>query len=182
MGWFMQVCGNLKWRHAARNHVVMAAAVATLALPSRLQGQEGGIPNAPAVKAPRETAPPWRNHANAFAGLTNEDGTYGFTLGADYERRWHRWYGVGVTVESVFGEAREFIVAPMFLLHPVGDLRVALVPGAEKAAGGWDFLFRIELDYAFEWRPGWTVSPTIALDFARGERIVIMGASMGRIF
>ncbi len=153
-----------------------------LLLPGVAAAQEGNVPRADSVAAPRPPAPPWRNHASAFVGVTNDDGQYGFTLGLDYERRFHQWYGAGGIVATVFGEDRELVVGPTFFLHPVAELRLGLTAGAELRESEWDFLFRIGLDYEFEWKPRWTIAPSLALDFARGRRIVVVGASVGHIF
>lgn len=153
-----------------------------LLAPAGLTAQEGNVPRAGEVTPAKRPPPPWRNHAAGFAGVTNDDGDYGFTLGLDYERRFHQWYGVGGKIEVVTGEGRDLIVGPTFNLHPVGDLRIGLTAGGELRNSAWDFLFRFALDYDFEWKPGWTVAPSLALDFARGQRIAVLGASVGRIF
>jgi hypothetical protein len=151
-----------------------------LAGPAWAQG-EGSLPRHPSEGA-RETAPPFRHHASAFTGLTVEEETGGFTIGAQYEYRFHMWYGVGGLVQTLYDRQREFIIGPTFYLHPLEPLSVGLSPGLERADADWAFLFRIGLDYDFELRKGWTIAPSFALDFARGQRILVLGVSVGRIF
>lgn len=151
-----------------------------LAAPAAAQG-EGSLPRHPSDTA-RVTAPPFRHHVTGFAGVTFDDGEGGFTLGAQYERRFHRWYGVGAVTQAVVGKDRDFLIGPSFFLHPLEALTVGLTPGAERADEDWDFLFRLGLDYVFELKQEWTIGPTLALDFARGQRIYVIGVSIGRTF
>lgn len=153
-----------------------------LLAPIVVEAQEGNVPRAGEVDAPKHPPPPWRNHAFAFAGVTNDDGDYGFTVGLNYERRFHLWYGVGGTFEATLGQTRDLVIGPTFELHPVSDLRIGLTAAGELRDSDWDFLFRIGLGYDFEWRPGWTIAPSVALDFARGQRIIVLGGTVGRLF
>lgn len=175
--WHRAFVGNRDFPRLALVALLLAGAVGSAS------AQEGNIPKHEGSEpAPTGTRPPWRNHAAFFTGITIDDGEAGFTLGLDYERRFHRWYGAGLTTEAVLGPGRDIVVGPTFFLHPVGEFRLGLTAAGEHVDGEWVFLFRIGMDYDFELRPDWTIGPSFGLDFARGRRIVVLGASLGRIF
>jgi hypothetical protein len=128
---------------------------------------------------------PWRNLASVVGGFTTQDldgQSNGFTFGAEYERRLHKWYGVGAVVQWTIGGPRDFLVGPAFTLHPTGPFRVAMVVAGEEAAGDWAFLYRLEFFYEFRVNEHWVAAPSLAVDFGRGRRIVFIGVSLGRIF
>lgn len=114
--------------------------------------------------------------------LDVNDGPTQLTLRAEYERRVHEWYGIGGLVEASFDEPRTAVIAVAFTLHPVSTLRVTMAAGGDHEAGSWAFLYRIGADYAFVIRPGWSIGPAAALDFGRGRRTLLLGASVARTF
>jgi hypothetical protein len=128
---------------------------------------------------------PWRNLASVVGGFTTQDldgQSDGFTFGAEYERRLHKWYGVGAVAQWTIGGPREFLVGPVFTLHPTGPFRVGMVVAAEQAAGVWAFVYRLEFNYDFRLDEHWVIAPSLAVDFTRGRRILFIGVSLGRIF
>lgn len=134
-----------------------------------------------ALSVPRR---PWRNLASVVVGVTLqneiEDGS-GFTLGVEYERRLHKWYGVGALAEWTFGGPRDFVVGPAFTLHPTGPIRVALAVAGGLEGSSWSILYRMEFCYEFNVLENWVVAPSFAVDFGQGRRILFFGASLGRI-
>ena len=170
------------WR-AVRTSLLLGACLVAAA--TNAAAQEGSrAPDLP-VMEPQRRAPPWEHRALGFVGATREedaDAEVAFTLGLDYERRFHEWYGVGAFAQAPFGTNRTFIIGPAFSLHPVSNLRVSMAPSAERSQDDWAFNFRLGFDYAFTLRTGWVIVPSLALDFARGNRIFVLGASAGRVF
>lgn len=142
------------------------------------------MPDQPAVEA-RHQAPPWNQRAAVFLGANIEEGSdpeAGFTIGLDYEWRFHQWYGIGGLGQVVTSGSRDAVLGPALFLHPVGSFRMTLAPAAERAQGDWYFAFRLGFEYDVTLRAQWVLSPSVALDFARGNRIYVLGVSAGRIF
>lgn len=117
-----------------------------------------------------------------MGALFEEGAGTALTLGAEYERRFHEWYGIGAYIDVVTGGHRSLLLGPALNLHPVGGLAIMLAPSAERANGTWYFAFRLGFEYEFLVRERWAVSPTAALDFARGEALLLAGVSLGRVF
>lgn len=160
-----------------------AALVLLLASPATAGAQEGRRkPDQPAMEAPNRE-PPWRNRVSGYVGALFEEGAgTALTLGAEYEWRFHEWYGIGAYADFVTGGHRSLLLGPAFNLHPVGGLGIMLAPSAERANNDWFFAFRLGFEYEFEVRNRWAVAPTLALDFARGERLLLVGATVGWLF
>jgi hypothetical protein len=100
-----------------------------------------------------------------------------------YERRFHLYYGVSALAEAELGPVRDGLLGAGGVLHPAGGLRITLAPAAEHSVAGWAFLFRVGLAYDLVGlAPGWRLAPALALDFVRGQRIAVLGASVSRRF
>jgi hypothetical protein len=128
---------------------------------------------------------PWRNQVSLFAGATREaiaGGVTAFTIRGFGEHRFHQWYGVGAVAEVAFNGPRDLVVGPSLLLHPTQALRISLLAAAELEGQAWAFLYRLGGDYSVPVGPGWTLAPSISIDFARGRRLIVAGAALGRTF
>ncbi len=159
------------------------AGLCLLALAGTVEAQEGS--RTAEQPQPRGSAreEPRRNRVAGYVGaLFDEDDQTGVTLGAEYEWRFHAWYGIGAYADFVTGSNRSLLLGPALSLHPVGGLAVILAPSAERANDDWYFAFRLGLEYEVEVRERWVLAPTVALDFARGERILLAGLSLGWLF
>ena len=150
-----------------------------------LEAQEDTPPLEDSLPATHATTPPWRHHVSFLAGAAHSSGSEGttsFVIRGSYEYRFHAWYGIGAIAEGNFGTPRDLVIGPGFSLHPARALRVTMVVGGELDDGAWAFLYRISGDYDIPMGSGWTLAPSLALDFARGRRVLVAGAGVGYSF
>lgn len=129
-----------------------------------------------------------KNHLGLFLGITDEEAASEFTIGLDYERRFSRWFGIGVLVESIAGDAREVIVGIPVFLHATERLKFLLAAGYESLGpfendkGHHDdreTVVRIGAEYAFHFG-NYSVSPALNVDFVDSEEILVYGVTIGR--
>jgi hypothetical protein len=133
-----------------------------------------------------------RNHIGVFLGVTeggDEEGggkeDTSATIALEYERRLTRLIGIGVVLDYVGGERRDHVGIIPLSFRPGRHARFVVGPGWERHAGtdgsGAEFeaLVRIGFSYAIETVPGNSVSPEINVDFADGETLLIVGATIG---
>jgi len=126
-----------------------------------------------------------RNEAGVFLGVTaggekdgggEEDATG--TIGVEYRRNFSRKVGVGLLLEFSGGERRNHVglVPVTFMLGS----KAQLIVGA-----GWErhseteFLGRLGFGYSIGLVPGNMIRPEINVDFVDGEKLVVLGASIG---
>ena len=92
-----------------------------------------------------------------------------FTLGAEYEYRFIPKLGVSAAVEWVFeSDGREFVFVVPVVYHVTGGLRLLAGPGFEHE-DDTSFLFRVGVNYAFEFGGRYAVIPALEFDFINGE-------------
>lgn len=130
-------------------------------------------------------------------GGSHASGRSGTTVGTDYEFRFHRLFGVAGTAEYVAGDFRDSVGVMSLMVHPTHNLRLSVGPGIERAmkeevaepgeepvsgVSRWHKLFRIGANYDFHLKHGWTVGPDVALDFAEGRHVLVVGLAIGRGF
>jgi len=139
-----------------------------------------------------------RNHLGVFLGGTTLQEQSGFTLGGDYERRFHRNLGVGIQAEHAFGTVKDTVVVFPVFFHPgTNGLRLAAGPGFSREneeepgrEGGvspgtrkvTEFLWRFQILYDFEVGERVTITPNIALDFVNGRQFFVYGVTLGTGF
>jgi len=140
-----------------------------------------------------------KNHFGVFVGGTTQKERSGFTLGADYERRFHRFIGIGVQAEHAWGSVKDTAVVFPVYFHPGGGLRLAAGPGFSseteteepgEGEGGsdatektvTDFLWRVQLLYDFELKERVTLTPNLAIDFVSGRQFFVYGVTLGYLF
>lgn len=137
-------------------------------------------------------------HANeiaVFVGATTPTkakSETSFTIGADYERRFHEWFGAGALVDFAFGELKRTALAgPAFFIHPGGAFRFVLGPAAEwveedapmsQRAGTKHephFVMRAGLNYSFH-AGRMLISPVFNVDFiGETKTSLVYGVAFG---
>jgi len=66
-----------------------------------------------------------------FAGVTDDRGETGFSMGLDYEYKFSEIFGIGGLVDVAGGDVRTFVVGVPIFAHPLGGLVLLLAPGIE---------------------------------------------------
>jgi hypothetical protein len=129
------------------------------------------------------------NHVAIFAGATTglgDNSTTHFTLGADYERRLNfvtHALGIGVLVDSAFGDDVETLVAGFVSLHPVTGLMVYGGAGAAFLGAGHDATFTLRGGAAYFFELGkFSLGPAASIDHVSGENAIVYGLSGGTGF
>ena len=123
--------------------------------------------------------------AGLFVGNSSEDRRSGdprdgFTLGLEYEYRTSAAWGVGISVEHA-GGGIDSGVAVLPLARHHGPWKVYAGPGIERRDEGEEALFRLGVEYGFQFREV-EVSPQVDVDFVDGERVLVIGVVFAREF
>jgi hypothetical protein len=122
-----------------------------------------------------------KNLLALFIGFASEDRREsGFALGLEYERRLNRKFGIGILAEHTFGDIQTNVYVLPLALH-TGPWKFYVAPGIEHSKLGNENMLRIGGEYAFE-VGHWEVSPQIDLDFVEGDRIFVIGVTIGKGF
>ena len=122
------------------------------------------------------------NHIAVFLGGTDsETAGSGFTIGVDYEYRFHKNFGIGVMGEYADLDHAAWIVGVPFVLHPWQGLRLTVMPGVEFTDGHSNYLTRVGVGYDFH-VGDWSLTPTVNVDFVDGHQNLIFGIAFGRGF
>ncbi len=112
-----------------------------------------------------------------FVGNTTEDTREGrrdgATLGLEYEYRFSARFGVGLTLEHVFGDFDEDLAVVPFALHE-GPWKLYVGAGVEYDDGEYESLLRLGVEYGFHFDKV-EVSPQIDVDFVDGEDLLVLG-------
>jgi hypothetical protein len=123
-----------------------------------------------------------KHHAAVFLGNTkNDKGQNAFTVGADYEYRFHKYWGAGALIDYAAPNLDAIILAGGVFLHPVGDLRLLAAPGIDHHHGHTEFAIRIGAMYDFHVGI-WSISPTIHVDLLERKENLVYGIGFGRGF
>jgi len=139
------------------------------------------------------------HHLGAFLGGTSSPHGSGFTLGAEYEFRFHPRFGVGAIGEAVAGSLQENVFVALAYFHPTESLGFF-------AGGGWDRRLGIREEEAVHATSGQegdessgkrkplgrigvlydiplgnraAFSPNISLDFVDGTTALVYGVTVG---
>ncbi len=114
---------------------------------------------------------------NAFLGATTKPG--GVTIGANYEYRYQHKLGFGGMIDYTFGSRDTTVLAGSVYLHPWAEPVVLLAAaGAQFDDGSTDALVRIGGWYELP-QDKFTVSPTLYIDFVRGDVELVAGVNFG---
>jgi len=124
--------------------------------------------------------------AIVFAGTYESESEKNFfTLGAEYEYRFIPKLGVSAAVEWVFeSDTREFVFVVPVVWHAVAGLRILAGPGLEREQDT-SFLFRVGVNYAFEFGERYAIIPALEVDFINEESVteaVVYGVNFGVSF
>ena len=140
-----------------------------------------------------------RHHLGAFLGDTRSSHGNGFTIGAEYEFRLHRYFGLGVTAETVGGSVDENVVVGLAYLHPTERLAVFGGGGWERRirvreqtdphaasgdtepeeSGAREPLARIGVLYEIPVSKRVVLSPNVSFDFVPGSTVFVYGVTIG---
>jgi len=123
-----------------------------------------------------------RHHMALFIGNTQEGGSEnGVSIGADYEYRFNRVFGLGGIVEYAGGEFEHWLAFVSMFIHPYGDWQIIIAPGAEFIKGKHerDFIVRTGIGYQFHFGKRYTIAPEINVDFGENETLFVYGISIG---
>lgn len=132
-----------------------------LALSAAAQSQEHHVPHFP------------HHTLGVFIGDTTEDRREGGTLGLEYEYRLAQRYGVGLTVEHVFGDFDTNVFVIPVAWHQ-NAWKLYAGPGLERSDEGSELLLRLGVEYGFEVGE-LEVSPQLDVDFVDGEQLFVFG-------
>ncbi len=130
-----------------------------------------------------EWAEDGRNELALFIGATFVESGTGFSLGLDYEYRFIRQFGLGVTIEYTEPPNRDGVAAVSFNWHAWKELKVFVATGAEISTDeGNVFLVRLGVEYGFDIGKGWEIAPALNFDVTSDEGAIVAGVSFGKRF
>lgn len=105
-----------------------------------------------------------------------------FTMGLDYEYRLSRRWGIGALIDYAGGDLRSWVAGVPLFLHPGGGWKLVVAPGYEDKEGeDREFLVRVGAGYDFE-VGGFSVLPSVQVDFVGDEETPVYGLNIGRGF
>ena len=122
-------------------------------------------------------------HQNEVALIiagTYEDEATVFTIGIEYERRFHQYLGFGGAIEYLV-DGRWLFVFPV-AVHPIGGLKLLAGPGFEREDGENSFIFRVGADYSFEFADRFSLTPGLDVDFIGRDGALVFGVDFGVSF
>lgn len=147
----------------------------------------------PACAQREESSEYHRHHLALLLGGSHNTEKNGSTAGGDYEFRFTRAFGVIATGEYVGGGFREDVFAFTPAVHPWRGLKLLAGAGFDRelarhdaARAGEDAhdknvraLFRFGGGYDFHLGRGFTAGPDFAIDFLKGEKVLVYGINIG---
>lgn len=133
-------------------------------LPGNIWGQE------------EEEGPEGKSDITLFLGATSAAEATAFTIGADYQYRISRLFGVGALVDFAGGDFKSVLVAPAGVLH-LKKFSFVLAPGLEFSDDETTMVLRVGALYEFE-LSRFSISPSVYYDTERaGEPSLVYGLS-----
>jgi len=132
-----------------------------------------------------------KNHVAVFVGSTEAEEHHGektdpdFTVGFDYERRFNKLFGAGAMLDFVVEGRREYLVGPLFILHPGMGAKLFAAPCYQsvRESGEDNFVFRSGFGWDFFFGKGkYSVFPSVYYDFAEGQDFLVIGVGFGMGF
>lgn len=113
-----------------------------------------------------------------FVGAASEQRRQsGVAVGIEYERRLRPFFGLGALAEHTFGKIDTTVYAVPLAYH-TGPWKAYVAPGLESGDAGNDKLLRIGIEYGFE-HGDWEIAPQFDIDFVDGERVIVLGVTVG---
>ncbi len=165
--------------------VITVLAALTLALPARIEAEEQEH------HEPTGEEHFHKNHVAVFVGSTEAEEHHGektdpdFTVGFDYERRFSKLFGAGAMLDFVVEGRREYLVGPLFILHPGMGAKLFAAPCYQSVREGGEvnFVFRSGFGWDFFFGKGkYSVFPSVYYDFAEGQDFLVIGVGFGMGF
>lgn len=130
-----------------------------------------------------------RFHAAVLLGGSHNGELNALTFGGDIEFRPIRPIGIGLTGEHVNEPFRENVWIVPVIVHPTRLVKLSIGPGFERNREGADprhieqhALLRLGAALDLPLGHGWTVDPDVAVDFVKGERVVVYAVALGKEF
>lgn len=136
------------------------------------------------------------HYPGIFLGATTFDGETNFSYALEYEYKFSKLWGAGLTYEKTddahHGGGVDIALASVYL-HPWKELRLGAGYGKGKAGGYTDHehheyhagvdeeIFRTSISYDFH-VGGFGVAPTFAVDFIEGETATVLGVAFIKPF
>lgn len=128
-----------------------------------------------------------QNFAGVFIGGTSIDSETYFSYGLEYEYKFTKLWGAGITYEKTndahHGDGVDIFLALAYL-HPWKDLRIGAGYGKGQVGGKHSYnenIARVSISYDFH-IAGIGIAPTIAADFVDGEKATVFGISFIKSF
>lgn len=110
----------------------------------------------------------------------DESGRNNFTLGAEYEFRFPRVFGIGGTVEYITHEKNWLFVFPAYF-HVYRGLKLQVGPGLERKHehAETEAVVRVGAMYSFEFAHRYSITPAVALDLIGRDNAIVYGVNIG---
>lgn len=124
-----------------------------------------------------------RNWAAVFIGSTGQDRRNKEpAIGLEYARNLTPEFSIGGIAEYTFGDSDFLVLAIPFAYGP-DPWKFYIAPGFEDAdfKGSGEFLVRVGAEYAFE-AGKWEIAPQLDVDFVDGDKVFILGVTLGRTY
>lgn len=121
-----------------------------------------------------------------FIGITDGDPSE-LTIGAEYEYKWNKKFGVGGVVEHLSGYHNgdgATVGVALLHFHPAGGLRLSAGLGKEWVHGAHPTsygLARLGVAYDFEVN-GIGIAPTFNVDFVNNKKVIVYGIAFNKHF
>ncbi len=100
-------------------------------------------------------------------------------VGASYEYRFNKLFGLGGFVEYSGGSVDAWSFGVPLYIRPIEEVRLEVAPGFEREEGKTDFLFRVGGAYEFEIAENMALGPELFLDFVDRHVNGIYGLGFG---
>ena len=125
-----------------------------------------------------------KNHLALFTGITHHEDNDEFSIGLDYEYRFHKIFGIGGLVEYTGGDCDSWIFGVPVFIHPYKGAQFIVAPGFISEDDETDFLLRLGAGYQVEIGKGWSLTPQYNVDFIEGESELaqVIGVALGFAF
>ena len=127
-----------------------------------------------------------RHHAALIAGGTfDEHGGSGLSIGADYEYRFNRRWGLGGLLEYAGGDFEHVLLGIPIFFHPNEHWLLVLAPATEVHKDEAhderkrDWVVRGSVAYQFHFGDGYSVSPVFNVDVSEHETLYVAGLALG---
>ena len=127
-----------------------------------------------------------RHHAGLLLGNSWIQGDPSFTIGGEYEYRFHRHFGAGTSGDYIAAKKKDIVVVTFpLVIHPIGELAFAAGPGFEWAKekegarhSETEFVLRVIASYDF-FIGDFSITPTFEWDVTQHSEVYVAGSAFG---